>query len=131
MIFSAAGFGYAGRMMKAAALVAAALFVTAYASGAAAHPLSLIDSDQGPALGAAMHAAVAAGAYDDIYAAAEAMGKIRPRVYHPDPADADAYDALYAEYRELHDYFGRGGNDVLHRLRSIAVAAHGTKGVSE
>jgi L-ribulokinase len=87
-------------------------------------PLSLIDSDQGPALGAAMHAAVAAGAYSDIYAAADAMGKLLPRVYEPDAAAADAYDALYAEYRRLHDYFGRGGNDVLHRLRAIAVAAH-------
>ena len=87
-------------------------------------PLSLIDSDQGPALGAAMHAAVAAGAYVDIYAAAAAMGKVLPRVYEPDAAAADAYDALYAEYRQLHDYFGRGGNDVLHRLRAIAVAAH-------
>jgi L-ribulokinase len=87
-------------------------------------PLSLIGSDQGPALGAAMHAAVAAGAYPDIYAAADAMGKMLPRVYEPDTAAADAYDALYAEYRTLHDYFGRGGNDVLHRLRAIAVAAH-------
>jgi L-ribulokinase len=88
-------------------------------------PLSLIDSDQGPALGAAMHAAVAAGAYEDIYAAAQAMGKVLPRVYQPNEAAADAYDPLYAEYRRLHDYFGRGGNDVLHRLRAIAVAAHG------
>jgi L-ribulokinase len=87
-------------------------------------PLSVIDSDQGPALGAAMHAAVAAGAYPDIYAAEAAMGKVLPRVYQPDPQAAEAYDALYAEYRTLHDYFGRGGNDVLHRLRAIAVAAH-------
>ena len=35
---------------------------------------------------------------------------------------ADSYDELFAEYRTLHDYFAggreRGGNDVLHRLRS-------------
>ena len=86
-------------------------------------PLSLIDSDQGPALGAAIHAAVAAGAYPDVYAASEAMGKVLPRVYTPDAAAADAYDALYAEYRTLHDYFGRGGNDVLHRLSAISHAA--------
>ena len=42
-------------------------------------PLHLIDSEQGPALGSAMHAAVAAGAYPDIYAAAGAMGKAAPR----------------------------------------------------
>jgi len=27
------------------------------------------------------------------------------------------YDALYAEYVALHDYFGRGGNDVMKRLK--------------
>jgi L-ribulokinase len=86
-------------------------------------PLSLIDSDQGPALGAAIFAAVAAGAYPDVYAASEAMGKVLPRVYTPNEAAADAYDALYAEYRQLHDYFGRGGNDVLHRLAAISNAA--------
>ena len=82
-------------------------------------PLSLIDSDQGPALGAAMHAAVAAGAYADISAAATAMGKVRPAVYTPDEERADAYDALYAEYRTLHDHFGTGGNDVMHRLKDL------------
>ncbi len=81
-------------------------------------PLSVTGSDQGPALGAAIHAAVAAGAYPDVPAAAEAMGRKHPGAFLPDPARADAYDALYAEYRLLHDYFGRGGNDVLHRLRA-------------
>jgi L-ribulokinase len=82
-------------------------------------PLSVIDSDQGPALGSAMHAAVAAGAYPDIRAAAAAMGKVRRGVYTPDAAAADVYDRLYAEYVLLHDHFGRGGNDVLHRLREL------------
>jgi len=82
-------------------------------------PLSVIGSDQGPALGSAMHAAVAAGAYPDIRAAAAAMGKVRRDVYVPDDAAADVYDRLYAEYVLLHDHFGRGGNDVLHRLRAL------------
>jgi L-ribulokinase len=80
-------------------------------------PLHLIGSDQGPALGAAMHAAVAAGAHADIAAAAEAMGKLRRDVYEPDPRRADAYDELYAHYVRLHDHFGRGGDDVMHALR--------------
>ena len=42
-------------------------------------PLSTIGSAQGPALGSAIHAAVAAGAYPDIRAAAEAMGSRAPR----------------------------------------------------
>ena len=82
-------------------------------------PLSVIESDQGPALGSAMHAAVAAGCYRDIGAAAEAMGKRRQSVYVPDEKAARAYDRLYAEYAALHDHFGRGGNDVMHRLRAI------------
>lgn len=82
-------------------------------------PLSIIGSAQGPALGAAMHAAVAAGAYPDIRAAAHAMGKVHRRVYLPDPQRAAAYERLYREYRVLHDYFGRGTNDVMHRLRRM------------
>ncbi|MEU1161490.1 ribulokinase [Streptomyces sp. NPDC005921] len=86
-------------------------------------PLGIIASTQGPALGAAMHAAVAAGAYPDIRAAAGAMGKVHRRVYLPDPGRAAAYDRLYAEYRLLHDYFGRGANDVMHRLRRLRAEA--------
>ena len=82
-------------------------------------PLSLIASDQGPALGSAIHAAVAAGAYPDVAAAAAAMGGKQQAVYTPDPASADTYDYLYAEYRRLHDYFGRGANEVMHRLRDL------------
>lgn len=82
-------------------------------------PLSLISSAQGPALGSAIHAAVAAGAYPDVPAAAAAMGGMRPAVYTPDAAAADVYDELYAEYVLLHDYFGRGANEVLHRLRAL------------
>ncbi|MET8159125.1 ribulokinase [Sphaerisporangium sp. NPDC005289] len=80
-------------------------------------PLSVIGSDQGPALGSAIHAAVAAGAYPDIAEAAAAMGKRTPAAYVPDDASADAYDRLYAEYRRLHDHFADG--ELLHRLRAI------------
>ncbi|TYB40311.1 ribulokinase [Micromonospora sp. AP08] len=86
-------------------------------------PLSLIGSAQGPALGSAIHAAVAAGAYPDVYAASAAMGRVDRDVYRPDPERARAYEALYAEYRSLHDHFGRGGNDVMSRLRAIRNAA--------
>jgi L-ribulokinase len=82
-------------------------------------PLSLISSAQGPALGSAIHAAVAAGAYPDVPAAAAAMGSKRDAVYTPDPASAAVYEELYAEYVRLHDYFGRGANEVMHRLRSV------------
>jgi len=86
-------------------------------------PLSLIGSEQGPALGSALHAAVAAGAYPDVPAAAAAMGRKTDRAYLPDADSAAVYDELYAEYRILHDYFGRGGNDVLRRLHAIRERA--------
>ena len=82
-------------------------------------PISIIGSAQGPALGSAIHAAVAAGAYESVLAAGEAMGKVTRAVYEPDAASADAYDAVFAEYALLHDYFGRGGNDVMHRLKAM------------
>lgn len=80
-------------------------------------PLSVIGSGQGPALGSAIHAAVAAGAYQDVTAAAAAMGKRTEAAYVPDAGRADAYDRLYAEYRDLHDHFADGA--LLHRLRAI------------
>ena len=82
-------------------------------------PISTIASEQGPALGSAIHAAVAAGAYPDVRAAGEKMGRLNRAVYTPNAEAADAYDALYAEYTLLHDYFGQGGNDVMHRLKTI------------
>jgi L-ribulokinase len=82
-------------------------------------PLSTIASEQGPALGSAIHAAVAAGAYPDVRAAAEAMGRSNKGVYQPNLQRAARYDALFAEYQTLHDYFGRGANDVMKRLKQI------------
>jgi L-ribulokinase len=88
--------------------------------------LAVVGSAQGPALGSAIHAAVAAGAYPDIHAAAAAMGGRQRAAYRPDPARAAAYDPLYQEYALLHDYFGRGQNDVMHRLREIRRKARAT-----
>lgn len=86
-------------------------------------PITVLTSDQGPALGSAIHAAVAAGAYPDIQTASEAMGKVERAAYLPDEARADAYDELYAIYAELHDHFGRGGSGALHKLHKIADEA--------
>jgi L-ribulokinase len=86
-------------------------------------PLSTIVSDQGPALGSAIHAAVAAGAYPDIGAAAAVMGRSEQAVFTPIPANVAAYDELFAEYKALHDHFGRGANDVMRRLRRLRRAA--------
>ncbi len=88
-------------------------------------PLSVIDSQQGPALGSAIHAAVAAGAYPDVPTAAKSMGKVRRDVYQPDEARALAYDELYAVYLSLHDHFGRATTTMrdLKAIRRRAVAS--------
>jgi L-ribulokinase len=87
-------------------------------------PLSVVGSEQAPALGSAIHAAVAAGAYPDVAAASRVMGRLNRNAYEPVPANAKTYDALYAEYTKLHDHFGRGGNDVMHRLGDLRREAH-------
>jgi L-ribulokinase len=84
----------------------------------------LAGSAQSPALGAAIHAAVAAGIYPDVPAAAERMGKLSDVVVTPIPANQAVYDELYAEYRLLYDYFGRA-NPVMKRLKSIRNRALG------
>jgi L-ribulokinase len=96
-------------------------------------PISVMRSEQGPAVGSAIHAAVAAGCHPDVRAASAAMGRREEAAYVPDPAAADVYDELFAEYRRLHDHFGRGegadgGNDVMHRLRSLRRAAVARRG---
>jgi L-ribulokinase len=93
-------------------------------------PLSLAGSDQGPALGSALHAAVAAGVYPDVPAAAAVMGSRHDAVVQPDPASASVYDQLYADYLLLHDYFGRGANEVLHRLRLLRDAPRAAESAS-
>jgi L-ribulokinase len=89
-------------------------------------PISTIASEQGPALGSAIHAAVAAGIYSDIRAAAAAMGALDRAAYTPNEADAVVYDRLFDEYLTLHDWFGRGGNTVMKRLRALRREALST-----
>jgi L-ribulokinase len=85
--------------------------------------LHIIHSEQGPALGAAMHAAVAAGAYKNIEEAAKHMGNLSEKVYKPIAENVKIYDKLYQDYVYLHDLFGRskagevGG--VMKRLRQL------------
>lgn len=90
-------------------------------------PIKISASDQTPALGSAMFGAVAAGkekgGYDSIFDAAKVMGKVKDEFYTPIPENVEAYKKLYAEYKKLHDYFGRGENDVMKRLKAIKAEA--------
>lgn len=90
-------------------------------------PLSLAVSSYAGALGAAIHGAVAAGAYPDVPTAAAAMGKKVPNAYTPNEEASKEYDKLYAEYKTLHDYFGRRENEVMYRLKDIRRAALGKR----
>lgn len=85
--------------------------------------IEVAESKQIPALSGAIYAAVAAGkkagGYDTYAEACEKMGSPIFAVYHPNPEASRVYDRLYGEYVKLHDYFGRGENDVMKTLRAI------------
>ena len=53
-----------------------------------------------------------------------AVAGVREGAYRPDTAAHAVYDALYREYVALHDLFGRGGSDVMKRLKEIRGRAH-------
>lgn len=90
-------------------------------------PIKVSASKQTPALGSAMFGAVAAGkrlgGYGSIYDAAKVMAHLKDEVYVPNPENQKVYEKLYAEYVILHDYFGRGTNDVMKRLKGIKAEA--------
>lgn len=87
--------------------------------------LRMAGSSQSPALGSAMHAAVAAGVYPDIHAAADRMGKLSDEIIRPIPENQIVYDRLYTEYQTLYNTFGRGANDVMKRLKKIRNEVRG------
>jgi L-ribulokinase len=88
--------------------------------------MAVCGAEQASALGAAMLAAVAAGkeggGYDSLVEASAAMAPPPARVYRPTVEHQPVYDALYAEYHRLYDYFGRGNNEVMKALRRLRRA---------
>ncbi len=85
-------------------------------------PVHASQTELGPALGSAIYGAVASGAHSSIGEAAEAMGDRHEIVYEPAEHGREVYDELYSEFSTLHDYFGRGQNEVMKRLRRIRAA---------
>lgn len=67
-------------------------------------PIKIARSEQAPALGAAMYAAVAAGVYPDVASAMQKMGNGFDRIYHPIAENAALYEKLYASYGQLGDF---------------------------
>jgi len=88
----------------------------------------IAESAQTCALGSAMWGAVAAGksrgGYDDVTDAAANMARVKAKTFKPNAAAHAVYAKLYEEYKTLHDYFGRGANDVMKRLKAIREAQH-------
>ncbi|WLD93348.1 ribulokinase [Alkalihalobacillus sp. AL-G] len=86
-------------------------------------PIKVAESFHTPALGAAMFGAVAAGCenggYDTIIEAARKMARVKDEIVEPIAENVEIYEKLYQEYSRLHDYFGRGKNDVMKRIRAI------------
>ena len=72
-------------------------------------PMKISRSEQTPALGAAIFAAISAGkrasGYDNIDQAQTAMTGIS-KVYNPIKENHDVYEKLYQIYKQLHDGFG-------------------------
>jgi len=85
--------------------------------------IKIVKSDQAPALGSAMFGSVAAGkekgGYGSIFEAANDMGDVMEKYYTPNKNNEEIYKKLYNEYKILHDYFGKGENDVMKRLKDI------------
>lgn len=85
--------------------------------------IKICGSSNASAMGAAILGAAAAAesvtGYKNANEVAAALGKINDEVYTPNPENVAVYDKLYAEYKTLLDYFGRGANDVMKRLNAI------------
>ena len=83
--------------------------------------IKVASSRQASTLGAAMFGALTAGSeaggYDSIEEAVTHMASIEKKTYLPLPENVKVYNQLFAEYKKLHDYFGRGDNQVMERLR--------------
>lgn len=82
--------------------------------------ITVSDAKLSSSRGSAIYAAVAGGAYANLREAVRALAVTTGKTYEPMAENVLLYERLYAEYRRLHDYFGRGENDVMHRLSTIA-----------
>jgi L-ribulokinase len=111
------------------------LFMQIYAD-VIGQPMLIAGSPQTPALGAAVAAAVTAGAaqggFDAWTDAQDRMTSLKEKRFEPNPQAKQVYDRLYGIYRELHDTFGGvagSGADLsslMKRLLDIKQAAgHG------
>jgi L-ribulokinase len=81
--------------------------------------VSVPDSSQIPARGAALFGAVAAGFFPDISAAIAATRPPVARSYSPDAQARAIYDRVYSIYRSLYERLGRSEVELLHSLKRV------------
>jgi L-ribulokinase len=81
--------------------------------------VSVPDSSQIPARGAALFGAVAAGFFPDIDSAIAATRPPVARSYSPDAQAQAIYDRVYSIYRSLYERLGRSDVELLHSLKRI------------
>ncbi|WP_031425205.1 ribulokinase [Flavimarina sp. Hel_I_48] len=67
-------------------------------------PIKIAESDQAPALGAAIYAAVAAGIYEDVITAGKHMGSDFEAEYQPEPDAIKIYSKLLRSYEGLSEF---------------------------
>ena len=92
-----------------------------YADVTAPRRCSLIDSEQGPALGSAIHAAVAAGAYPDIERGGGGDGQASGATpTRPTPAAPTPTTSSTRSTRRCTTTSAAAANDVMHRLRGAS-----------
>ena len=85
--------------------------------------IQVVESSQSGAFGSAILGFAASGQFGDVYDLVRKMGKAGDLRYAPKPENVQVYEQLYAAYQRLTDYFGKGGNDVLHMLKQLRRAA--------
>lgn len=67
-------------------------------------PIKVASSDQAPALGAAIYAAVASGIYKNVVEASSHMGSDYEAEYHPQKNTVETYEKLMESYTVLGDF---------------------------
>lgn len=86
-------------------------------------PIRISLSKQTPALGSAMFGAVVGGkergGFESIQEAARVIPKLKENIVTPIAENVEKYKVIYNEYVKLHDYFGRGANDVMKVMKKM------------
>ncbi|WP_407647710.1 FGGY-family carbohydrate kinase [Clostridium brassicae] len=85
--------------------------------------IKVVDTNQSGALGSAILGIAAAKekftGYKNANDIARHLGKVKKKTFKPIKENVIIYNSLYKEYLNLHDYFGKGENNIMKRLKQI------------